>query len=294
MGCDWHGRHRPGLARAGATASAPQRATAIIAAVKAVALPHANLVPAAIGLLVVAAVATCLSACRQSAPPSPSGQRAEGEATAAQASPRPAAPRATSTPLSAEDAQAAAGAVTAARDAFAAEFGLSTRAIEVLAIEPVTWPDSSLGCPKPGEFYLQVLTPGFRIRLASGDQIATYHTDRRRDGNAHVVRCDDPSPLNVFGPLPEPRLDDLTAPALDRARRDLEARLGSGSKVQLQQLRVAEVGELICPGTPTPAANGPGRVIIELLLQAGGETHLYRAWGDEVQYCGLAGPTARD
>ncbi len=43
--------------------------------------------------------------------------------------------------------------------------GIDPSQLTVTRAEPVTWPDSSLGCPQPGIQYLQVLTPGYRIEL---------------------------------------------------------------------------------------------------------------------------------
>jgi hypothetical protein len=47
--------------------------------------------------------------------------------------------------------------------------------IEVVSAQPVTWPDSSLGCPEPGMQYAQVMTDGARIELASGGTTYSYH-----------------------------------------------------------------------------------------------------------------------
>ncbi|MDB6160654.1 MAG: hypothetical protein JWO04_4360 [Gammaproteobacteria bacterium] len=43
--------------------------------------------------------------------------------------------------------------------------GVDPSLLTVTRAEPVTWPDSSLGCPQAGIQYLQVLTPGYRIEL---------------------------------------------------------------------------------------------------------------------------------
>ena len=51
--------------------------------------------------------------------------------------------------------------------------------ITVVSTEAVTWPDSSLGCPKPGMMYLQVLTPGYIVMLALDGVNYEYHTDSR-------------------------------------------------------------------------------------------------------------------
>jgi hypothetical protein len=59
----------------------------------------------------------------------------------------------------------------------------------VVRVEAVEWPDTSLGCPKPGEFYAQVITPGYLIVLAVDGEEIEYHADEA--GNA--VRCAAPS-----------------------------------------------------------------------------------------------------
>ncbi len=78
-------------------------------------------------------------------------------------------------------------AVTAAVELLAREVGCAPGEIEVVDVTPVTWPDSSLGCPVPGMMYLQVLTPGYRIRLLHGGQEYLMHTDRGK----HAMRCAD-------------------------------------------------------------------------------------------------------
>jgi hypothetical protein len=50
-------------------------------------------------------------------------------------------------------------------------------AIAFLHSTPVDWPDSSLGCPEPGMMYAQVITPGYQIGLAVGDELYYYHTN---------------------------------------------------------------------------------------------------------------------
>src|SRR5438132_10035603 len=47
-----------------------------------------------------------------------------------------------------------------ARAAAASELGVGADAVVVQRVEPVDWPDASLGCPRPGMMYAQVITPG--------------------------------------------------------------------------------------------------------------------------------------
>jgi hypothetical protein len=67
----------------------------------------------------------------------------------------------------------------------AEELGCAPGEIIVVEVAPVTWRNSALGCPQPGMMYLQVLTPGFRVRLRQADQEYVIHTDRGR----HAVHC---------------------------------------------------------------------------------------------------------
>lgn len=62
----------------------------------------------------------------------------------------------------------------------AARLGVSPDAITVVAAEPVTWPDTSLGCPQPDRRYLQIPTDGSRVHLRVHDTLYRYHTGGRR------------------------------------------------------------------------------------------------------------------
>ena len=79
------------------------------------------------------------------------------------------------------------GAVDAAIETLTAELGCTPSDITVVDVAPVTWPDSSLGCPMPGMMYLQVLTPGYRVRLLHEGKEYLLHTDRGR----RAQRCPD-------------------------------------------------------------------------------------------------------
>ena len=51
--------------------------------------------------------------------------------------------------------------------------------IKVASAEAVTWPDGSLGCPKPGMMYTQALVAGYRIVVQAGEQTLNYHAMSR-------------------------------------------------------------------------------------------------------------------
>jgi hypothetical protein len=51
--------------------------------------------------------------------------------------------------------------------------------VEVVEARSVEWPDGSLGCPEPGMMYTQVITPGYQIIVAVGDETFDYRLGRR-------------------------------------------------------------------------------------------------------------------
>jgi len=63
----------------------------------------------------------------------------------------------------------------------------SAESVQVVSVEAVDWSDSSLGCPKTGMMYAQVITPGYKIVLESGGRTYNFHTTLNPDGP--LVRC---------------------------------------------------------------------------------------------------------
>lgn len=62
-------------------------------------------------------------------------------------------------------------------DDAAVRFGVSPEEVNLVDVTEAEWPDSSLGCPRPGEVYAQVITPGYLVRLEIGGETVEYHTD---------------------------------------------------------------------------------------------------------------------
>ncbi len=63
----------------------------------------------------------------------------------------------------------------------ARRLGVGIDQIQVERVEATTWGDSSLGCPRPGMVYAQVITPGYRIVVSNGGRRLVFHTDSRDD-----------------------------------------------------------------------------------------------------------------
>ena len=94
---------------------------------------------------------------------------------------------------------AARKVVELAREDLAARLKVSDQAIETSLVQSTNWPDSSLGCPKPGLSYAQMITPGYLIELRADGKTWSYHSDLRR-----VIACDTAGPAGRFGPGPGP------------------------------------------------------------------------------------------
>ena len=82
-----------------------------------------------------------------------------------------------SSPGSASEPQAAA--VEAARQLAARDFGLRPTDLQLEDVQARQWPDRSLGCPRQGVLYAQIVTPGYLVVLAGGGRRLEYHTDDR-------------------------------------------------------------------------------------------------------------------
>jgi hypothetical protein len=72
--------------------------------------------------------------------------------------------------------------VELARADLAVRLQVDPTQIEVVSAERVTWPDGSLGCPQPGEFYTQALVDGFRVVLGTGGRTRVYVYHAGSDG----------------------------------------------------------------------------------------------------------------
>ena len=184
----------------------------------------------------------------------------------------------------------------------AEELGVLEADVKVVSFERVTWSDSSLGVPQPGEAYLQVLTPGYRVRLSVLNQEYVYHTDMRN----HLVRVKAPGvkpkpgtgatppasalvPPPASKPEPEPAPEANGVPAIAcECRRDLADRLGTEaddvtvSRAERVVFRDASLG---LPMLGEAAAQVMSRGYV-MLLEAGNVEYVYTATDREFRYGG--------
>jgi hypothetical protein len=108
-------------------------------------------------------------------------------------------------------------AVQVAIDALATELKVSRDQVFVDTVRAVEWRDSSLGCPKPGVAYLDVISPGHRVILRVDGRVHVVHESRNR-----AFVC---VQTKAMGGI-TPQRDLSFGPQMVFARRDLAARLG--------------------------------------------------------------------
>lgn len=133
------------------------------------------------------------------------------------------------------------GAAMLAIDTLAADLGIAREGIEVDTVRAVEWRDSSLGCPKPGVAYLDVIKPGHKVTLRADGQIYVVH----EAGNKAFV-CRQTQALGGI----TPRRELTFGPQMVVARKDLADRLGvHDSEIQFvsSESRTFADGSLGCP-----------------------------------------------
>lgn len=55
-------------------------------------------------------------------------------------------------------------------------YKIDQKEITIAKVEKTDWPNSSLGCPKPGMLYLQMITRGYTVTVSAQGKNYTYHT----------------------------------------------------------------------------------------------------------------------
>jgi hypothetical protein len=79
-------------------------------------------------------------------------------------------------------------AVSLARKALCGKLGVNADVVQVDKVEPVDWPDASLGCPEKGMMYAQMITPGYKVSLKVDAKTYPVHV-----GAGRAVVCGTPS-----------------------------------------------------------------------------------------------------
>ena len=178
-------------------------------------------------------------------------------------------------PIAADDRTIADKAIQALAD----YLDLPVTAVSVDSVRAVDWRDSSIGCPQPGEAYMQVITPGHKITLRVDGDVYVVH---EANGNAFVCVKRKLSASEVTS-----QLDIEWAPQAQIARKDLAKQLGvDESQVSIVSAR-AETwtdSSLGCadPGKKNDEIRSQGYVLV---LRHGNENYTYHTDLDRLIAC---------
>ena len=117
--------------------------------------------------------------------------------------------------------------------------------IKIIREEAVVWNDGALGCPKPGEFYIQMMINGYWVIL----EVEGLYYDYRVTNSGDFKICEEES----LPPVTSPDMSDQSQnPLVIQAMEDLAARLG----IQTSAIELLEYKEVVWPdsslGCPQP------------------------------------------
>ena len=111
--------------------------------------------------------------------PGPTSTPVAAQTPGSSTSPAPAAPGRSPSASGSPTAEGQAAAIDAARRDAAQRLNTTPDSLQVDDVEARQWGDRSLGCPRQGVLYAQIVTPGYLIVLSSGSRRLEYHTDDR-------------------------------------------------------------------------------------------------------------------
>jgi hypothetical protein len=176
-----------------------------------------------------------------------------------------------------------ASLVQQALDDLEERIGVPLEEISVVSVTEVIWPDGSLGCPQPGQFYTQATMPGYLIVLSYQDQEYSYHADMNR---AFLCENISPSAQAKKGNIaPEVKLVNM-------AVEDLAQRLGIDRSLIIPQPLVATRWPDTSLGCPKPGetyapSDKVGYEIILKVRSQGAQEQVYTYHSDleRIVYC---------
>lgn len=147
-----------------------------------------------IGKLAVLGLVVVVSACgaEESENPITSTSTSQADTTT---TPAPAGSSTTSpTSLPAVTGEVPDDVIEAMLQDAASRSGVAESELDIVRSEYVEWPDGSLGCAEPGQFYTQAIVPGYWVEIEGPEQVYDYRSDI--DGNFSL--CERPGPPDTL------------------------------------------------------------------------------------------------
>jgi hypothetical protein len=177
--------------------------------------------------------------------------------------------------ISSQTMAAEAEATELAFTTLSQHIGADRKDLVLIHLARFNWPNSALGCPKPGMQYTQAIVPGYLALLKHGDQQYRVHLGNGRGLVCNLTRM----PLK----LDEVILDNLK----EMATQDLADKLGA----KIQDITVVEDQFMVWPDTNFGCATGSDSGVSKSIrghlikLEYRGKTFEYRTSRSRVQSC---------
>jgi hypothetical protein len=157
--------------------------------------------------------------------------------------------------------------------------GAARQDIRVVRSEAVVWNDGSLGCPQPGEVYIQILVAGYWVVV----QVEGVEYDYRVSDSNHFKLCEEESmPPDDTLYTGEPDQNPLVL----LAREDLAERLN----VPMEEIKLLSFDEVVWPDASLGCSQ-PGMVYAQvpqdgslIRLGVGREMYFYHSGGDRAPF----------
>lgn len=155
------------------------------------------------------------------------------------------------------------------------EIGVDRKDIELIHLSRFNWPDSALGCPKPGMSYTQAIVPGYLVLLKNGVNQYRVHLGDGRGLVCELKRM----PLK----LDEVLLDNLKK----MATQDLADKLG----IKTEAIKVVEDQPMVWPDTNFGCSTSVEPAVAKTIrgyffkLEYRGQIFEYRTSRAEVKAC---------
>jgi hypothetical protein len=162
----------------------------------------------------------------------------------------------------------------------ASQLNIPATDTRIVRVEPHTWPDSSMGCGKPGTLAMQVITEGYVVVLFAQEQEYRVHVS-----GAQAMLCDKPvlTRKEPRRPVSARGLNE----AVQQARADLAQRLGADvsqvSLLRTQSHRWPNNG-LGCPRADETIVEAPV-MGYRILLEYAARTYTYHTDMKHVRPC---------
>ncbi len=121
---------------------------------------------------------------------------------------------------SGSSSEAKEAAARLAVDTLSEKLSVGPESIEVVHVSIMDWPDSSLGCPRPGFEYLQVITRGSVVLLQADQKTYRVHI-----GNDQAIVCET-ALKSASARRPKALAGQYLQDLMQTAKKDLAQRLG--------------------------------------------------------------------